>query len=194
MAIFHLNFMRILFTTASLFYFTALAGCGRDAAKPAVIKPKGGEVKMGPQGKVDMKGNENLSPDADKFLADAAAEYKTKQAALQSEWKLHSHKQWNFDQTIGLIELKYEDGTELLADGQILGSYSPADGTWEWAWNNPNAMSKVSRDSAKVRDVGKEYGISYLQAGVVPVPDEKFVAYLCGIGLKATGSIGIYRG
>jgi hypothetical protein len=141
-----------------------------------------------------MKANSNLSPEADRFLAQATAEFNKKQAAMERDWKVDSHKQWGFDQTTGVLKLEFADGAELHADGQILGSYSAGDGSWEWAWHNPNSLRAISRDSRKVREAGKKYDIAYLQAGVLPVPNQEYVAYLCAIGLKATGSIGIYCG
>ncbi len=52
----------------------------------------------------------------------------------------------------------------------------------------------MARDSKLVKTVGERLGISYLQAGKVPVPNEVFASYLAAIGVKATNSIGVYRG
>lgn len=184
---------KLYFIVVCLALVSNIMGCGREPTQPTRPARIDGEVKPVPE-KAHMKTSGDLSPEADKFLADATAEFNPKQAAMQRDWKLDSHKQWGYDQTTGVLKLEYADGAELHADGQILGSHSAADGTWEWAWNNPNSLPAVSRDSTKVRDAGKKYGIDYLQAGIVPVPNQEYVAYLCGIGLKATDSIGIYRG
>src|SRR5258707_8246312 len=129
-----------------------------------------------------------LSPEADKFLAEATAEFNTRQEAFRRDWRFDSQKQWGYDQVSGILKLDFADGAEFQADGQILGSYSASGGSWEWAWNNPNVETTMARDSKEAKQVGERLGISYLQAARVPMPSEKFVSYLCAIGVKATDS------
>lgn len=138
--------------------------------------------------------NAPLSPEADKFLADALAEFKTKQEALTRDWRFGTGKQWGFDQVSGVFKLDFSDGAEFQADGQILGSYFAARRSWEWAWNNPHVVPKMARDSKIVRQVGERLSISYLIAPMTPVPNEEFASYLAAIGVKATDSVGVYRG
>ena len=135
-----------------------------------------------------------LSPEADAFLAAATAEFNDKQAALSANWSFGEYEQWGFDQYSGLFTLTLADGSRVLADGQILGSHSPRDGSWEWAWNNPNVEAGVARASQAVRDLGERLGISYLTHGRIPVEGDVFVSYLCAIGVKATGSDGAFLG
>jgi hypothetical protein len=135
-----------------------------------------------------------LSPAADHFLAEATAEFNLKQNALKTNWRFGQHKQWGFDQGSGILKLEFADGAELHFDGQILGSYSPSQRSWEWAWNNLWVEPAMARDSKRVKQIGTKFGIAYLQAGLVPLPDGEFVSYLCSIGLKATDSLGVYRG
>jgi hypothetical protein len=52
----------------------------------------------------------------------------------------------------------------------------------------------MARDSEMVKQIGEKHDIAHLQAGLVPLPDGEFVSYLCSIGLKATDSLGVYRG
>ena len=135
-----------------------------------------------------------LSPEADKFLAEATAEFNEKQAVMQSEWRFGTGKQWGFDQESGVFRLDFPDGAEFEADGQILGSYCAGNSSWEWAWNNPHVHPAMARDSRKVKELGKRLRISYLTEGRVPVTGGEFLSYLCAIGLKATDSFGAYRG
>jgi hypothetical protein len=135
-----------------------------------------------------------LSPEADKFLAEALAEFKAKQKALTKDWRFGKGKQWGFDQVSGIFKLDFDDGAQFQADGQILGSYSAGGGSWEWAWNNPHVAPAMARDSKAAKKVGGRLGISYLVAPMIPVPSEEFASYLAAIGVKATDSIGVYRG
>ena len=135
-----------------------------------------------------------LSPEADKYLGEATAEFNKKQEALRRDWRFDDYKQWGYDQFSGILKLDFADGAEFCADGQILGSYLAARQSWEWAWNNPNVEAPMTRDSQLVKQVGERLGISYLVAGMVPAPTEEFVSYLCAIGIKATDSIGVFRG
>jgi len=135
-----------------------------------------------------------LSPEAGQFLAAASDEFNRKQEALQNTWNFGSAAQWGYDQLSGVLRLTFADGSRLEAEGQVLGSYCPGDGKWEWAWNNPNVDRKVAKDSHKVRELGDRLQISYLQLGTIPLPEPKMVSYLCAIGIKATNSIGVYQG
>ena len=136
-----------------------------------------------------------LSPEADRFLADVASEFNAAQHRLEERWNLSSYVRWEFDPGTGELELHYEDGSRIVATGQLLGTYSVSGGTFEWAWNSPHfKRSELSRDSKRVRDLGKQLDISYLQAGMVPVPGDVFLSFLCGIGLKAVGAEGVFRG
>ncbi len=137
---------------------------------------------------------EPLSPEADVFLAAATAEFNEKQAVLGSQWNFDSYEQWGFDQYTGVLSLTLADGSRVLADGQILGSHSPGDGSWEWAWNNPNVEAGVTTASQKVKELGARLGISYLVHGRIPVDQDVFVSYLCAIGAKATDSAGSFIG
>jgi hypothetical protein len=135
-----------------------------------------------------------LSPEADQYLAKAMKEFDDKQDALIREWRFDDFKQWGFEQLNGVFRLEFDDGTEFQADGQILGSYSAGEKSWEWGWHNPYVDPSIARDSRKVRDLGARLGLSYTATGMIPVPGEEFVSYLCAIGVKATGSIGVFRG
>jgi hypothetical protein len=135
-----------------------------------------------------------LSPEADHFLKQASDEFNVKQAHLRDEWRFDECDQWAFDQETGVFKLEFEDGSMFEAQGQILGSHDPDEGSWEWAWNNPNVEKAVASDSLIVRALGEKLEIDYLCEGKAPLPEESFVSHLCGIGIKATDSFGVYNG
>ena len=148
--------------------------------------------KKKPESKINISAP--LSPEADKYLAQATAEFNTKQEALRRDWRFDSYKEWAYDQYGAVLKLDFADGAQFCADGQCLGSYMASRLSWEWAWNNPHVEEAVKRDSKLVKQAGERLGIDYLVAGAVPAPTEEFVSYLCAIGIKATDSIGVFRG
>jgi len=137
---------------------------------------------------------ETLSPEADKYLAEALEEFNVKQRAMKQEWRFDSYERWGFEQHSGTFRLEFSDGKQLLAEGQILGSYSATGNSWEWAWHNPYVAPAIARDSKTVQQVGEQLGLPYVTTGVVPVPDENLISFLCAFGLKATNSVGVFRG
>ena len=52
----------------------------------------------------------------------------------------------------------------------------------------------IAKASRTVQEVGERLGLSYTASGMIPVPGEELISYLCAIGLKATGSLGVFRG
>lgn len=138
--------------------------------------------------------DDDPAPEAEAFLRAACAEFNVKQSQLREEWRFGEAEQWGYEQDTGILQLDFEDGSQLLADGQILGSYDPSAETWEWAWNNPNIDEAVARDSHRVRELGDDLDLDCLRMGVTPAPGGPFPAFLGAVGVKATNSIGLYPG
>jgi hypothetical protein len=135
-----------------------------------------------------------LSPEADKYLATATAEFNAKQDALRRDWRFGSEVRWAWDPPTGVFTLEFTDGSQFAADGQLLGSHSPEDFSWEWAWNKPKLEPSAMRDSKLVKEVGEKLGLAYLIVGMVPLPGDLWVTYLSAVGVKATESVGVYVG
>ena len=135
-----------------------------------------------------------LSQDANNFLEKATMEFDAKQTDLENNWRFSTYTQWSYDPSLGLLKLEYSDGSSLLADGQLLGTFCVSDKTFEWAWNNSNFDIAIIKDSKNVKVVGEKLGITYLQVGMIPLPDEVFLSYVCAIGLKVSDSVGMFRG
>ena len=136
-----------------------------------------------------------LSPEADRFLAEATAQFNATQKQLDEQWQLPGYERWEYDPGTGMLELSYADGSKLFANGQLLGTYCVADRTFEWAWNSPHfRKSPIAAASREARAVGQRLGIAYLVEGMIPVPTEVALSYVCAIGLKASGAAGVFRG
>jgi hypothetical protein len=144
--------------------------------------------------KPDERFSKPLSPEADKFLAAALEEYGQKEEALEQQWQVSNCSEFALNDQTGLFHLKLEDGRAWEADAQILGSFNEDDQTWQWAWGNPHCAEIWSRDSKIVQETGKQLDIWYLhELPMQPMPGPEFVAYFCAIGMKASGSTGMFE-
>lgn len=142
----------------------------------------------------EMDPDPPLSPEADRFLAEAWSEYGPKRdALLEGEWQLASCAESGFDDVTGVVTVRFADGSEWQADGQLLGSFNPDDQTFQWAWDSPDLSEHLTRDSRIVKEIGERFDLRYLVMGggcfAIPGPDT--VDYFCSIGLKATESMGV---
>jgi len=143
---------------------------------------------------VDERFSQPLSPEADKFLAEALEEYGQKEDALEQGWRLSACAEYALNDETGLFHMKLEDGKTWEADAQILGSFNEDDQTWQWAWGNSDCAEIWSRDSKVVRETGQQLDIWYLhELPMQPMPGPEFVAYFCAIGMKASVSTGMFE-
>jgi hypothetical protein len=131
-----------------------------------------------------------LSTEADAFLEASNVEFNHKQAALHAEW-LNDQKRFDIDMGKGLLRVQRATSS-VLFDIQLAGSHGKRDGTWEWAWNNPNVPPALSAASAKARTLGEGYGLRYATSGKVPVPDPHFPWFLSALVVKASGALGVF--
>jgi len=154
------------------------------------------KAKKATKGKrtTNKRADRNVSAEANRWLTAATAEFNRKQDVLKQEWGFGSFERWAFDPATKVFSLTFTDGSGLDADGQVLGTYSPTDGSWEWAWNNPNIEPEAAVPADMLKQFGRRLGLSYLKLGMVPAPTREFASYLCAIGTKATDAIGAYLG
>ena len=144
--------------------------------------------------KADERFSQPLSPEADRFLAEALEEYGQKEDALEQGWRLSACAEYALNDETGLFHMKLNDGTSWEADAQILGSFNEDDQTWQWSWGNPHCAEIWSRDSKVVQAAGVRLGIWYVhELWDFPVPGPEYVAYLNAIGIKASESAGWYE-
>ncbi len=142
----------------------------------------------------DERFSKPLSPEADKFLAEALEDYGQKEKALEQDWRVSECAEYALNEETGLFQMKLNDGTAWEAEAQILGSFNEEDQTWQWAWGNPHCSEVWSRDSKVVQEAGKRLDIWYVhEVPGMPLPGPEFVAYLCAIGMKASESTGMFE-
>lgn len=135
-----------------------------------------------------------LTPEANKLLAEALAEFDAKQQRLRDHWRVSDHICSEYDPDHATLRLDFSDGSQLRADAQLIGTFCVSAASFEWAWNNPRFPTNITRDSLRVRKKGDELGITYLRAGIIPIKDEAFLSYLCAIAVKVNDAEGMFRG
>lgn len=135
-----------------------------------------------------------LTPEANKLLAEAVADFDVKQGRLRDDWHISDHIFSEYDPANATLLLDFADGSQLRADAQLIGTFCVSDASFEWAWNNPRFPVNITCDSLRVRKEGDELGITYLRAGMIPIKDEKFLSYLCAIAIKVVDADGMFRG
>jgi hypothetical protein len=136
----------------------------------------------------------NLTPEQDVYLADAIKIYNSSLLEYDTKYGFTKHDEWGLDQETGRFILQDNEKVVVSADGQIIGSFSSSDLSWEWAWNNPNVEPGMMQSSLKVKQYGEKEGIDYFCEGILHVPDESYAAYLAAVGQKASDSEVVYRG
>jgi len=133
-----------------------------------------------------------ISKEADKYLTETSQSFKVKQETFRITY-LSDVTRYDMDLVKGIIRFERGGHPPLLMDVQVVGSFRTSDKSWEWAWHNPNAPHALSRDSAKVQEIGRRYDLRYLLRGLIPVPNEDFLWYLTGIALRESQALGAYR-
>ena len=136
----------------------------------------------------------HLPPEANEFLGEAIREFNEKTDALDTIWHFNELRRWGFDVDAGRFTLELQGGAEVGADGNIVGSYRPADYSWEWAWFNPNARPEDRQATIAVKDFGEKLGIPFLTDGTVSIPDGEWATYLSAMAVKVLGSDGAHFG
>jgi len=134
-----------------------------------------------------------LDPEQDEFLALAIQEYNQKRKVTHKKYAFDKYA-WFFNQDTNVFQLLDNQKVIYEADGQILGSYLKSDGTFEWAWNNPNSSKLSSKESKLVRKYGKENKLSYFSDGIALIGSEDFASYFCAVGVKLSKSESAFHG
>ena len=76
-------------------------------------------------------------------------------------WGIQEATRWDLNQADGLLIFTFPDKT-VTCEAQIIGSFDKSQGTWLWAWNNPDVATNLARASRQLRDYGKQHGFEKL--------------------------------
>ena len=90
----------------------------------------------------------------EKFLEAAMANFVPNATRLNEEYKLGSYW-WHLDQGTGKLTFSKDGVTKVVADAQIVGSYSTYSHTWMWSWANKSVDEGMKKDIWRVKEYGE---------------------------------------
>jgi len=166
---------------ASFLVVALLSSLGVSVGESQVLVPDAAEVFGTP-----------LSREADEFLTECNVGFNDKQAALENNW-LRDTDRYDVDLERGLLWFSRNGRAVVEFDVSDIGSVRPSTQTWEWAWNNTNVEQQMAVPRSVFAPTAAEYGLKYLEYGMVPVPNTDFGWYLSGIALRLAGGVGVYK-
>jgi len=141
-----------------------------------------------------MEKNVFNSKTSSKFLESAIGEHNEKNDILNEQWGFDRYSEWGLDQESGIFFIKFKDDSLVEANGQIYGSFSSEDSTWEWAWNNPMVDESMAEDSLRIKEYGESENIDFLAEPIIELPDQNTATYLGAIGEKINNAQGLFVG
>jgi len=128
------------------------------------------------------------------FFDDAITEHNRNNEILNKDWGFDNYQEWGFDQEGGTLFIKFKDESVVEANGQIYGSFSNNDNTWEWAWNNSDIEEHIANDSLRVKEYGERENIDFLAEAIIELPDQNTATYLGSIAEKLNNAQGLFVG
>jgi hypothetical protein len=133
------------------------------------------------------------NPDSyENFLEEAMAKFFPGSIRLSEEYKLGSYS-WHLDQGTGKLTFSKDGVTKVIADAQIVGSYSTYSHTWKWSWANKSVHEGMKKEIGKVKEYGERHRYKELTTAQWEC-DEDYAGTMtaaAGYLLKAKGA---YRG
>lgn len=134
-------------------------------------------------------------PERNEFqsLLDTSMEELQLKTEAHKAWGLGTFDQWNIDQEVGDLIFSNADGTTAVAPAQIIGSYSPGDNTWLWAWENPSIADGMKSHALQLKEYGETHGIEKLTTAEWAGAEEDAWA-MVALAVKLCEAQGAYRG
>lgn len=174
--------------------------------------PPGATVERDDQGRV-TKVTQTLSANDDAGSGDGDGQPKPSpepSPALAAElddavpWLLDRNRQaiedhgigletnYDFDQGTGELTLSFPDGRQLIAAGQILGSFDPKQRTFLWSWANPSMVDGVTGLAGRLRQRGENDGEPLLTEPELAIR-MPLIGRLSALAARIDDSTGLYR-
>lgn len=128
------------------------------------------------------------------FLTSATAELKEKQAQLTTTYGFGSHKRWMFENDKAKLQFFNQDDKLVIeADIIDIGSYSPANKTWKWAWAYESINPELKADSLRIQEL-ENITDATIFGEKEPVEADEYLAWeLAAMAVKHLNAMGCYR-
>jgi hypothetical protein len=137
--------------------------------------------------------SQTRNPDSyEKFLQEARAEFEARAIRLNEEYKLGNYS-WYLDQGTGKLTFSKDGVPKVIADAQIVGSYSTYSHTWMWSWANTSVIDGMKKDIGKVKEYGERHGYKEWNTAKWEC-DEDYAATMTAAAGYLLKSKGAYRG
>lgn len=101
-------------------------------------------------------GNAQDSAEYTAFLEKAGKNFGSRAEKLNETYKLGDFERWDYLQEDGKLRFSNGGKVRVIAEAQIVGSFSIFNGTWMWSWANESVDKAVKRDIEKVKDFGEK--------------------------------------
>ncbi len=86
------------------------------------------------------------------------------QDICEMDWGIGSFGDWEVNQEAAELVFSNREGSRLICQMQIAGTYSRASRTWMWSWDNASVQKHLQEAATIARRFGQEHGISELTA------------------------------
>lgn len=132
--------------------------------------------------------------DFELFLTSATDELKAKQASLTERYGLGTHKRWMYETDKAVLQFfNQQDELVLEADIIDIGSFSPANSTWKWAWAYENISIAMKDKSLRIKALGDTTDLVIFGEDKAVEADEYLAWELAAMAVKHLGALGCYR-
>jgi hypothetical protein len=125
------------------------------------------------------------------YVAQSLEGLRVQTRAHCSTWHL-GEEEWFVDQAQGLIRFRFSDGSAAEAAVQIVGTFSPKDDTFLWAWDHPSVGEPLQESANLVRDFGEEHQVPDYTASKVTCSEDDAWAFTA-VAARLAGANGAYR-
>jgi hypothetical protein len=130
--------------------------------------------------------------DWETFVASCRDALAVLQSSLDHRLGIGSYERYDYDQATKQLVFSNKGVPGLIADLEVVGTYSKVAGTWMWSWANFSLLSKVRTRMKRVRTLGEQRSFPRLTTYLWP--GEKSDAWdMAAIAAHVLRAQGVYR-
>jgi hypothetical protein len=127
------------------------------------------------------------------LLDHAYAWTKERQATAHRKFDMGAHQRWDADYDTGRFTLGSPGHPAVLADLQVVGTFSQKSNSWLWSWDNQVMEPGLVREVARLRVLGEVRGIPLLKQAYQENVDEADGWERASLACYLLGHEAVYR-